>query len=112
MIQPDTVMAMFLKTLVKPGHALAHPGSWVVWRLFVPNSVLVVATEADLEGAFGQRLPWVREKRTPDGSATAYVCERGACQLPTSDHRSATERDATPREPGLQARSLDRGTRV
>lgn len=57
----------------------------VLQRRFVPNSVLVVATEADINGELGRRLPWVRDKRTRDGRATAYVCEWGACQLPTSD---------------------------
>ncbi len=63
----------------------ARPLLDVLQRRFVPNSVLVIATEADIEGELGRRLPWVREKRTRDGRATAYVCERGACQLPTSD---------------------------
>ena len=63
----------------------ARPLLDVLQRRFVPNSVLVVATEADIDGELGRRLPWVRDKRTREGRATAYVCERGACQLPTSD---------------------------
>ena len=30
-------------------------------------------------------LPWLRKKGSPDGRATAWVCERGACQIPTQD---------------------------
>jgi uncharacterized protein YyaL (SSP411 family) len=54
-------------------------------RRFTPNTLLVVATEADVQGELGQRIPWLRERRLLRGRATAYVCERGVCQLPTSE---------------------------
>jgi uncharacterized protein YyaL (SSP411 family) len=54
-------------------------------RTFIPNSVLVVATPADLRGGLGTTVPWARDKVLRGGRATAYVCERGACKLPTSD---------------------------
>jgi uncharacterized protein YyaL (SSP411 family) len=52
---------------------------------FVPNAVLVVATEADIAGPLGARLPWVQGKVLQNGRATAYVCEHGSCQLPTTE---------------------------
>jgi uncharacterized protein YyaL (SSP411 family) len=54
-------------------------------RAFVPNSVLVVATESDLAGDLGRRVPFASGKVIKDGRATAYVCERGVCKLPTHD---------------------------
>jgi uncharacterized protein YyaL (SSP411 family) len=54
-------------------------------RAFVPNSALVVATESDLAGDLGRRVPFASGKTLKDGRATAYVCERGACKLPTHD---------------------------
>jgi uncharacterized protein YyaL (SSP411 family) len=63
----------------------ARPLLEVLARRFVPNSVLVVANQADLDGELGRRIPWLRERRLRDGRATAYVCEGGACQLPTTD---------------------------
>jgi uncharacterized protein len=49
---------------------------------FVPNRALVVAVEgADLAG----RVPFFAGKVVQAGQATAYVCERGRCDLPTSD---------------------------
>jgi uncharacterized protein YyaL (SSP411 family) len=54
-------------------------------RRFVPNSVLLVASEADVAGELGRRVPWLGEKKAVGGRATAYVCEPGVCQLPTSD---------------------------
>jgi len=54
-------------------------------RRFIPNTVLLVATEADVNGELGQRIAWLRERRLLRGRATAYVCERGVCQLPTTE---------------------------
>ena len=54
-------------------------------RTFAPNAALVVATEAELAGELGRRVPWAQGKRLRGGVATAYVCERGACKLPTND---------------------------
>jgi uncharacterized protein YyaL (SSP411 family) len=65
--------------------ASARPLLDVLQRSFVPNAVVVVTTEADLSGAVGQQVPWARDKVLRAGRATAYVCERGACKLPTSD---------------------------
>jgi uncharacterized protein len=75
----------------------ARPLLDVLGRRFVPNAVLVVATEADSAGPLGQRIPWLRERRLQRGRATAYVCEGGVCQLPTT-------------EPGVLAAQL--GSRV
>jgi hypothetical protein len=65
--------------------ASARPLLDVLQRRFIPNAVVAVATEADLDGALGRRVPWARQKVLRAGRATAYVCERGACKLPTSD---------------------------
>jgi uncharacterized protein YyaL (SSP411 family) len=62
----------------------ARPLLDVLARTFVPNAVVVVGT-MDALGALRRRVPWVEGKTTRPGIATAYVCERGACQLPTSD---------------------------
>ena len=63
----------------------ARPLLDVFRRTFIPNSVLVVTTQADLSGGLGTTVPWARDKALRGGRATAYVCERGACKLPTSD---------------------------
>lgn len=51
---------------------------------FVPNRVLVVAREDEL-AAQAALMPWLADKRALGGRSTAYVCTRGACELPTSD---------------------------
>jgi uncharacterized protein YyaL (SSP411 family) len=52
----------------------------VVRGRLLPQAVLACGPGlADLD------LPWLRKKGTPDGRATAWVCERGACQIPTRD---------------------------
>ncbi|HEX4352560.1 MAG TPA: thioredoxin domain-containing protein [Polyangiales bacterium] len=52
---------------------------------FVPNAVIAVASEADIAGALGARLPWLQGKVLQGGRATAYMCEHGSCQLPTTE---------------------------
>ncbi|HMJ52298.1 MAG TPA: thioredoxin domain-containing protein [Polyangiaceae bacterium] len=63
----------------------ARPLLDVLQRTFAPNAVLVVATAADLAGTMARSIPWARDKPLRGGGATAYVCNRGACKLPTND---------------------------
>jgi uncharacterized protein YyaL (SSP411 family) len=50
---------------------------------FVPNKALAVVSESE---AARQKawVPWLEGKRSVQGNTTAYVCERGRCDLPTS----------------------------
>jgi uncharacterized protein YyaL (SSP411 family) len=57
----------------------------VLRRKFVPNAVLVVAEEGSAERQAS--IPWLADKVARNGRVTAYVCERGSCELPTSDPR-------------------------
>ena len=57
----------------------------VLRRTYIPNHVLVVGSESDFSGELGELVPWAKGKPTKKGRATAYVCERGACDLPTSN---------------------------
>lgn len=56
----------------------------VLQQTFLPNRVLVVSEEAQLTGELAKRLPWTAEKIAQGGKPTAYVCEEGLCELPTS----------------------------
>ena len=53
-------------------------------RAYVPNRALVVTPGSGVAGLTA-RMPWVRGKRALEGRPTAYVCEQGRCELPTSD---------------------------
>ncbi len=57
----------------------------VLRATFLPSRVLVVASERALEKKLGKLVPWAADKPAKDGKARAYVCERGSCELPTSD---------------------------
>ena len=50
---------------------------------FVPNKVFAVLSDADAAKQQAQ-VPWLEGKRAMGGKSTAYVCERGRCDLPTS----------------------------
>lgn len=54
-------------------------------KSFVPNRVLVVAAEGEDLGDQAKLVPLLEGKLTQNGKATAYVCERGVCQFPTTD---------------------------
>ena len=53
-------------------------------RHFLPNRVISVVSEQEV-AAHGEILSFVQAKRMIGGRATAYVCERGICQRPTSE---------------------------
>ncbi len=63
----------------------ARPLLDVLANHFVPSSVLVVTTEARIKGDLGHRVAWLRDKTVRTNLPTAYICERGTCQLPTTD---------------------------
>ena len=72
-------VAIITPTAVEEGLALAVP----LRKNFVPNKAFLLLSEPN-----GERLqaevPWLEGKKAIDGKATAYVCERGRCELPTS----------------------------
>ncbi|MFW2388364.1 MAG: thioredoxin domain-containing protein [Polyangiales bacterium] len=52
-------------------------------KAFVPNKAFAVLAEADAAAQAAQ-IPWLEGKRVMTGKSTAYVCERGRCELPTT----------------------------
>ena len=57
----------------------------VAARAYVPNRMLTVATEGRTVARQQEVIPVVAEKHALGGRATAYVCERRVCELPTTD---------------------------
>ena len=51
---------------------------------FLPNRVFLMLSEEQAAAQAG-RIPWLTAKCSLQGKPTAYVCERGRCELPTSD---------------------------
>lgn len=52
---------------------------------FLPDSVLVLRPENSEAREIEELVPYVREQRSLDGKATAYVCENFTCMAPTTD---------------------------
>ena len=90
--------------IVTPGgRGQADPFVNVLRRSFLPNKVVVITSEKGAENeAHAQLVPLIKGKVARKGRTTAYVCERGVCQLPTTDvdvfsrqlERSSTEEAA------------------
>ena len=82
------------------GAASAAPLLSVLRRTFLPNRALAGSAEGDALAALATLAPIVEGKRALRGRSTAYVCERGHCQLPTSDptvlRRQLARSSATP----------------
>jgi uncharacterized protein YyaL (SSP411 family) len=66
-------------------------------KTFVPNKVFTLLTEMEAEQQQAQ-IPWLEGKRSMGGKSTAYVCERGRCDLPTSKPK-AFKKQIDRREP-------------
>ncbi|MDH5670965.1 MAG: thioredoxin domain-containing protein [Myxococcales bacterium] len=56
-------------------------------RGFAPNRVMLVLSEAQVSG-LREQVPVLAGKVAIGGKATAYVCEQGRCELPTSDPKA------------------------
>ncbi|MFQ5719718.1 MAG: thioredoxin domain-containing protein [Acidobacteriota bacterium] len=63
------------------GAALLDP----LRRTFLPNRVVAVVREGDQQERNSRAVPLLAGKVAIDGQTTAYVCEKGVCQLPTRD---------------------------
>jgi uncharacterized protein YyaL (SSP411 family) len=72
----------------------AAPLLEVLRKTFLPNVVRVAASEDQIT-ALVKAAPFVEGKVALGGKATAYVCERGSCQLPTHDAAALTKQLAT-----------------
>jgi len=62
-----------------------EPLQAVLRRTFLPNAVLAGAAEGDELAALAKLAPFAAEKLAQSRRATAYVCERGHCELPATD---------------------------
>jgi uncharacterized protein len=51
-----------------------------VWTRFLPNKIVVTASENNVGAA--ELIPLLQNRKMIDGRATAYVCENFACQQP------------------------------
>ena len=63
----------------------ADPFLDVIRHNYVPNKVLSVVSQGREVEARAELIPLVKGKVARKGLATAYVCEKGVCQLPTTD---------------------------
>ncbi|MEO6599742.1 MAG: thioredoxin domain-containing protein [Polyangiaceae bacterium] len=63
----------------------AGPLMAVVRSVYSPNRFVVNTTEGEAQSSLTQLVPSVEDKRALGGRSTAFVCERGRCQRPTSD---------------------------
>ena len=63
----------------------------VLRRTFLPNHVLTGAADGEALRRLGRVTPLAEGRSTIGGQPTAYVCERGACQLPATTPETLRE---------------------
>jgi uncharacterized protein YyaL (SSP411 family) len=94
----ETLLALDLRTdrprevvLVWPRGGSPEPFLAALRRTFAPNRVLAGAAEGPELESLKRLLPPVGDKVAQGGQTTAYVCERGRCELPTTDPQKMLE---------------------
>jgi uncharacterized protein YyaL (SSP411 family) len=63
----------------------AEPFLRQLGRTYLPNHVLIVVQQGEELDRHVPFIPLLEGKRALQGKTTAYVCEQGICDLPTSD---------------------------
>ena len=63
----------------------------VIHRPFVPNKAVLLADGDDGLRALTKYHPYLENATMQDRKATAYLCENGACQLPTTSPETFTQ---------------------
>jgi len=62
----------------------AEPFLMELRKKFLPHMVFAIASEGEEIEAASKLIPWLSQKKAASGKPTAYVCEQGACLLPTT----------------------------
>ena len=73
-----------------------------IWQRYLPNKVVVAFDAAD--GRAAEILPMLRDRKTLNGLATAYVCENYTCKQPVTDPKQLAEQLDKGRASGGQTR--------
>ena len=81
---PALQIAIVVPDDAGPPAVAAKPFLDVVGRTFLPHRVLALSRESEV-GARARIIPWLGGRTLQGGRPTAYVCEQGRCQLPTTD---------------------------
>jgi uncharacterized protein YyaL (SSP411 family) len=71
--------------VTRKGLDQAEPFLSVLREKYLPNKVVARVSERGNVEEHAKLVPLVRGKVARKGKATAYVCERGVCDLPTTD---------------------------
>jgi len=61
----------------------------VIWKRYLPNKVVVAFDPAERGAA--EILPMLRDRKSLNGLATAYVCENYTCKQPVTDPKELAE---------------------
>ena len=69
----------------------AEPFLKLLGHTFLPNHVLMVVQEGEELERHVPFIPLLEGKRALHGKTTAFVCEQGICDLPTSDPATFAE---------------------
>ncbi len=71
--------------VTKQSRAEAEPLLDRLRTIYVPNRVLLIATQGPALGELARVSPLVQGKVAGPKGPMAYVCKRGVCDLPTND---------------------------
>ncbi len=73
------------------GHEDTEAMLSAIRRAFMPETTVVFHPEDQGGSEIEKLVPHLREQRSVDGKATAYICENQACQAPVTDYQEFAE---------------------
>ena len=76
--------------IIEPTPGAAGALQKVLRETYLPNRILARVSTAQT-ATHAKHIPLLQAKVARDGKATAYVCEEGRCELPTSDPKVFAE---------------------
>jgi uncharacterized protein YyaL (SSP411 family) len=79
--------------------SVAEPLLAALRQTFLPNAAFAGASEGEAVATLAKVAPWMADKIAQSGNATAYLCEHGRCELPTTTPADLTHQLAKPPRP-------------
>ncbi|MDD4334647.1 MAG: thioredoxin domain-containing protein, partial [Desulfotomaculaceae bacterium] len=61
-------------------------------QAFLPDTVVAWHPDGEVGGEIEKLVPFMREQRSVNGKAAAYICENYACQAPVTDLEQFAEK--------------------
>ena len=63
-----------------------------IGKVYLPDTLVLLADGGRRQRELARRMPYLENVTMVNGRATGFLCENGACQLPTNDPAELLQR--------------------